>query len=197
MKQKTNKIIIGALLLVLILVVIGFASKYFLTSASPNTSGQNAVLTGNQAASDENSSNYDDNHSADHQFRAVPTSTISFSKTAEWTLNDKTMNLLVASTSAEQELGLGQRPSLASTTGMIFVFDAPGSYPFWMKDMSFPLDIIWLDQNFKIIHIEKNLSPSTFPNAYTSDSPAQYVIEVNAGFTGQNSLSVGDALDIR
>ncbi len=106
------------------------------------------------------------------------------------------MTLLVASTSAEQEQGLSDVPFLASTTGMLFVFDTPDDYGFWMKDMQFPLDIIWLDQSFKIIHIEYSLSPSTYPQVFYPGSPAKYVIEVNAGFVKEFSLSEGQVMQI-
>jgi len=114
----------------------------------------------------------------------------------EWSLPGTTVTLLISDTTAEQELGLGQISSLASSTGMIFVFDKPDTYAFWMKDMEFPLDIIWLDQDYKIVHIEHDLSPSTYPQAFSPDSPAKYVIEVNAGFAGQHSLAVGQTMQI-
>jgi uncharacterized membrane protein (UPF0127 family) len=106
------------------------------------------------------------------------------------------MTLLVASTRAEQEHGLSDVPYLASTTGMLFVFDKPDDYGFWMKDMEFPLDIIWLDQSFKIIHIEHDLSPSTYPNVFYPGSPAKYVIEVNAGIAQKFSLAIGETMQI-
>lgn len=106
------------------------------------------------------------------------------------------MTLLVASTSAEQQQGLSDVQYLASTTGMLFVFDKPDNYGFWMKDMQFSLDIIWLDQSFKIIHIEQNLSSSTYPEAFYPGSPAKYVIEVNADFANFFSLKIGQVMQI-
>jgi uncharacterized membrane protein (UPF0127 family) len=114
----------------------------------------------------------------------------------EWSLPGQTTTLLVASTSAEQEQGLSDVASLASTTGMLFVFDQPDNYGFWMKDMQFPLDIIWLDQSFKIIHIEHNLLPATYPQVFYPGSPAKYVIEVNAGFAEKFSLNTGQMMQI-
>ncbi|MDR3558630.1 MAG: DUF192 domain-containing protein [Candidatus Pacebacteria bacterium] len=113
-----------------------------------------------------------------------------------WSLPGTTITLLISDTPAEQELGLGQISSLASSSGMIFVFNKPDTYAFWMKDMEFPLDIIWLDQNFKIVHIEHSLSPSTYPQAYSPKSPAKYVIEVNAGLADKYSLKEGETMQI-
>jgi len=128
---------------------------------------------------------------------AVEQAVASSSPSAEWSLPGRTISLTIASTSAEQELGLGDRAALASTSGMLFVFDSPDNYGFWMKDMQFPLDIIWLDQNFKIIHIERGLLPSTYPEVFFPGSPTKYVIEVNAGFANANSLSVGQTMQIK
>jgi len=113
-----------------------------------------------------------------------------------WSLPGETLTLTIASTSAEQELGLGDRPSLSSNSGMLFVFDKPNNYGFWMKDMEFPIDIIWLDQDFKIVHIENSLSPSTYPSVFYPGSPSKYVIEVNSGLAQQHSLYVGETLQL-
>ena len=129
---------------------------------------------------------------------SVSASTINFADSTEWSLPDgTTIRLIIASTSAEQELGLGDRSSLPAAEGMLFVFDQSSDYGFWMKDMEFPLDIIWLDKDFKIIHIEPNLSPSTYPQAFSPGSPAKYVIEVNAGFAKQHTLAVGQTVQIK
>jgi uncharacterized membrane protein (UPF0127 family) len=114
----------------------------------------------------------------------------------EWSLPGDTINLVIASTSVEQEFGLGDRASLASTSGMFFVFEKPDDYGFWMKGMEFSLDIIWLDQNFKIIHIEQDLSPSTYPQVFYPGSPAKYVIEVNAGTAAHFSLAIDQTMQI-
>jgi len=115
----------------------------------------------------------------------------------DWLLQGQDVTLLVSSTSAEQEQGLSDVPYLASTTGMLFVFDDPDDYGFWMKDMDFPLDIIWLDQGFRIVHIEHDLSPLTYPKVFLPGSPAKYVIEVNAGFADLFSLKIGEAMQMQ
>ena len=102
----------------------------------------------------------------------------------------------IADTNATREQGLGGRTSLLDNQGMFFMFDTPGLYSFWMKDMVIPIDMIWLDQNLKVIYIESNVSPSTFPSVFTPTSPAMYVLEVQSGFAQKNAVKIGDTAKI-
>ncbi len=77
---------------------------------------------------------------------------------------------------------------------MLFVFDEPGKHGIWMKDMRFPLDIIWIDNNLRIVDIKKNISPDTFPEVFEPKSDATFVVEVNAGFAERNDLMIGSEL---
>ena len=100
-----------------------------------------------------------------------------------------------ADTALSQEKGLSGRTSLADDHAMIFVFEFPSEICFWMKDMKFPLDIIWLNSNKQIIHIEKDLSPNSYPNSYCPESPAKFVIEVNGGHVRADNIKVNDLVD--
>lgn len=100
----------------------------------------------------------------------------------------------IADTPAEQEQGLSGRQNLAENTGMLFVFDHPSLYSFWMKDMNFPLDFIWIDQSWKIIDITKNVSPDTYPQTFQPQQPAQYIIELNANWTTSHNIKIGDKI---
>jgi uncharacterized membrane protein (UPF0127 family) len=106
----------------------------------------------------------------------------------------------LALTEAEQEQGLSGRQSLAANEGMLFVFASPGDYQFWMKDMNFPIDMIWLDQNLKVIYIEKNATPISYPETFgpgPNDGEAKFVLEVPDGFSEKNNLQVGDSAEFR
>jgi uncharacterized membrane protein (UPF0127 family) len=105
------------------------------------------------------------------------------------------LSLILATTSAEQELGLGQRASLPLDEGMLFIFPKADNYGFWMKDMHFPIDMIWLDENFSITHIESNVSPDTYPTVLYPGQKSLYVLETNAGYSQKNDLEVGESLD--
>ena len=97
-----------------------------------------------------------------------------------------------ARTQAEQEKGLSDRTSLPKNRAMVFAFDQPAIQCFWMKDMNFPIDMIWLDANKTIIHIEQNVQPNTYPHAFCPHSPAKYVVEVNANTSAEAGIKVGD-----
>jgi uncharacterized membrane protein (UPF0127 family) len=103
-----------------------------------------------------------------------------------------TINVVVADTPAEQEQGLSGHSPLAAGDGMLFVFKAPALYGFWMKDMLFPLDIIWISADHKITYIEKSLQPSTYPETFAPKLPSQYVLEVIAGTADKNHWTVGE-----
>jgi uncharacterized membrane protein (UPF0127 family) len=102
----------------------------------------------------------------------------------------------IADTDPERIQGLSGTEPLKDTEGMLFVFDKLDTYVFWMKDMNYPLDIIWLDNEMRVIHIEKNLAPDTYPKTYTAESPARYVLETKAGFSDANAIAVGDILTL-
>lgn len=104
-------------------------------------------------------------------------------------LGSQTYKLQVASTEAAKEKGLGDRNSLATGHGMEFPYTTAGQQCFWMKDMRFSIDIIWLNSASKVVKIEPNLSPSTYPKSYCAD--AQYVVELNAGQAAHAGLKLG------
>ncbi len=107
-------------------------------------------------------------------------------------LNGKAFFVETANTPAAMERGLSGHAPLADNQGMLFVFPTPGNYGFWMKDMTFPLDIIWFDANLRVTHIEKALSPDTYPTIFYPNADSLYVLEVNAGQADATHLKVGD-----
>jgi len=96
----------------------------------------------------------------------------------------------------ERELGLSGRQSLASGKGMLFIFPKPGLYVIWMKNMKFPIDIIWLDQNYKVIYIKENARPESYPETFSPPDLAQYVLETNIGFADKYQIKIGDQAEI-
>jgi uncharacterized membrane protein (UPF0127 family) len=111
-------------------------------------------------------------------------------------IGNKDINLIVVKTAEAKHLGLGGRDSLLPDTAMLFVFDDMDKYGIWMKDMKFSIDIIWLDENNRIVHLEKNISPNTYPTIFFPPEKSLYIIEANRGFIQQNELSVGNILSI-
>jgi hypothetical protein len=101
----------------------------------------------------------------------------------------------LALTPGAQAQGLSGRKSLASDTGMLFVFATPSKYAFWMKDMNFSIDMIWLDQSGTVVYIAKNASPKSYPNTFVPNKDANYVLEVASGFSAKHNLKIGDKTD--
>jgi len=110
------------------------------------------------------------------------------------TINGYVLELEIVRTPEEQARGLSGRESLAENTGMFFVYESSLTPGFWMKDMNFPLDIIWIDANKKIVDITENLAPETFPQVFFPRAPVQYVLEVNAGWAESHNVSPLDAV---
>lgn len=108
----------------------------------------------------------------------------------------RTYKLDIASTDAEREVGLGGRSDMPVNRGMIFVFDKPAVQCFWMKDMQFPLDIIWLDGLKRVVHIEADVSPQTYPEKFCPPEKARYVIELNAGQAAKSHITLGQTLKV-
>lgn len=98
------------------------------------------------------------------------------------TIGTTTFAVEVADTEAARELGLGGRDSLAAGHGMLFVFDQPGNWGFWMKDTRFALDMVWARQDGTVISVARDVEPSTYLEIFYPATPdAAYVLEVNAG----------------
>jgi uncharacterized membrane protein (UPF0127 family) len=103
----------------------------------------------------------------------------------------------VANTDKTRELGLSYFKTLAKNEGMLFSFPQLGIYPFWMKDMNFPLDIIWIDENSIIVDRVISVDPSSYPNSFIPQHAAQYVLEIPAGTADQYGLIVGASVIIQ
>ena len=93
-----------------------------------------------------------------------------------------------------QEKGLGGKSSLASNKGMLYTFNQPGKQCFWMKDMKFSLDIIWLTSDKQVDYISQNVSPQAYPDIYCTNIASKYVIEMNAGTVEKESIHSGQYL---
>jgi len=116
-------------------------------------------------------------------------------------IKDKTYTLEIAGTIAQKTKGLSQRKNLCPDCGMIFVYSFEQRLPFWMKDTFIPLDMVWLNQDGRIVHLEKTVPPQSKDGngrylLYQPQQLAQYVIELNAGQIDQRQLKIGDLIDL-
>jgi hypothetical protein len=103
----------------------------------------------------------------------------------------------LAQTDAKRQRGLMFRDSLAENQGMIFIFDKEDRYGFWMKNMRFPLDIIWIDAEKRIVDIKKDVPACREESCETlmPAAEAKYVLEVQSGFTDRRGIKIGDRIE--
>lgn len=103
----------------------------------------------------------------------------------------------MAETEADQRRGLGGREALDENMGMMFVFDQPGIYPFWMKDMKFAIDIIWL-RGDQVVDLE-TLPPPAEGERPASRIPREIsdkVLEIRSGRAEELGIKVGSKVDL-
>lgn len=104
----------------------------------------------------------------------------------------------VVDNAIERAYGLMYRKELGENRGMLFIFEAEGNYPFWMKNTLIPLDMIWINNANQIVYIHKGAEPctATFCPSINPNASARYVLEVNAGKADEMGLKVGDMIQI-
>lgn len=107
-------------------------------------------------------------------------------------INNISIEVKIADSFIERMRGLSLKNHLKENEGLLFIFDEPGNYGFWMKDMKFPIDIAWIDKNKQIIHIESNVATSTYPKVFYPNQDSLYVLEVNANFFVNKNIKIGD-----
>lgn len=111
--------------------------------------------------------------------------------------NETSITAELAITEAERQRGLMFREALLPDQGMLLVFEEEDIYYIWMKNMKFSIDILWLDKEKRIVHIEKKVPPCKKEPcpSYYSKSPSMYVLELRAGSAEENKLKLHDRLD--
>ena len=117
-------------------------------------------------------------------------------------VDDVPLEVQIADDEPRRVRGLMFQDQLPPDQGMIFVFDKPGLYSLWMLNMQFPLDMMWFDENGKMVHIEKDVPPCktaleiTTCQSVVPEGEALYVLEVTAGFVDQNNITDDSVLTI-
>ncbi len=114
-------------------------------------------------------------------------------------LAGETFRVEVAEDDTSRARGLMGREDLAADRGMLFVYERSAPRAFWMKNTRIPLDILYLDSDFRIVALSLDTPPCRVADcpSYPSGEPAQYVLEVNAGTVERLGVEVGDRVRIR
>ena len=112
-------------------------------------------------------------------------------------INGHVIKIEIADDFDKQTSGLSGRPVLGINEGMLFIFNNKQVRRFWMKNMNFPLDIVWLDTD-KVVNIGQNLPPEgeSPAHTYSSVAPVNNVLEINAGLAAKYDLKIGDKIII-
>ena len=103
------------------------------------------------------------------------------------------IDIEVADNEYERQTGLMYRNGMEEKQGMLFIMDQERQQAFYMKNTRFPLDIIYIGSNQKVVSIQKNARPLN-TSSLPSGAPARYVLELNGGLTDQWNIKVGDSL---
>ncbi len=109
--------------------------------------------------------------------------------------NDLGLKIEVADSVSERKKGLSGRESIANDEGLVLVFDEEDYHGIWMKEMNFSIDIIWINQDKKVVDYRLSVVPETYPEIFLPGKPAKYVLEVKSGFVEQEKIEIGDKLD--
>ncbi len=102
----------------------------------------------------------------------------------------------IADSPEERQLGLSGTTMLPSDVVKLFVFDGENKWSFWMKDMLYSIDIIWVNSDGEVVSIKESVAPETFPESFTPTDPAKYVIETEAGFSRQYGIVPGTKITL-
>lgn len=129
---------------------------------------------------------------------------------SEATVNNTVFKIELAKEAAAKEKGLSKRKSLDQDSGLLFVFDQKAKHQFWMKDMLFPIDIIYIEKTSTdsisagtIVDIVENAkipakdAPPSSLEIYQPQKDADLVLEINAGLSKEKGIKIGDTITFK
>lgn len=102
----------------------------------------------------------------------------------------------VANTPDARIQGLSGRTTIGEKDGMLFVFPESDYHGVWMKDMRFPVDVVWIDEDLKVVDVARNLTPDSYPKIYEPRKPAKYVLETDVLFIETFNIGIGQTVEI-
>jgi uncharacterized membrane protein (UPF0127 family) len=115
---------------------------------------------------------------------------------ANISLGGETFDAFVADTDERKEQGLSDLSGLGAHEAMIFPYAVPDSLAFWMKDMLFSIDMLWIGPDNRAVTLEQSVSPDSYPQTFESTVPASAVIEFPAGTLARLQIKIGDLVSI-
>jgi len=106
-------------------------------------------------------------------------------------LGDGIFKITVASTQTAREQGLSGKSELGTDQALLLVFPSEDKWGIWMKNMNFPIDVVWLNKEKKVVYIKKNVPFDDQTKIYKPEKPAQYVVELPSGTSTAKSIAIG------
>ncbi|PID83670.1 hypothetical protein CSB11_00115 [Candidatus Campbellbacteria bacterium] len=113
-------------------------------------------------------------------------------ETSNISINEIELKVYLADNDKKRTLGLSGSAKLKQNEGMLFIFKKEGVQKFWMKNMNYPIDIFFFNQNQKLVFVKENAKPESFPESFGPDEKILYVLETNAFFKTKNNIKLGD-----
>lgn len=119
--------------------------------------------------------------------------------TTQLCIKNNCFTVWVASNDSDRQKGLMFQTSLASSSGMLFIFQQSGIYPFWMKNTLIPLDMLWIDSSQKIVHIASAVQPCLSDPCPSIDpaTSALFVLELPSWSAQKLGIKVGDSIELK
>lgn len=119
-------------------------------------------------------------------------------KSTKVTIDNQTFRVMVAKTDKEKQIGLSNKKQIAKDQGMIFIFDNSDLYSFWMKNMEFPIDIVYINGNQVTTVISNAKVPNSNTNLtiYQPEDKSDKVLEINAGLSNKYNIKKGSTVTI-
>lgn len=113
-------------------------------------------------------------------------------------IREHIFDVVISKTEVEHTQGLSSTYKINENEGMLFIFPTPSKYNFWMKDMNYPIDILWINKDNRIIFIQKNATPESYPDSFgPTDDQALMVLEITAGLSDKLGITNSDSVVIK
>jgi len=114
------------------------------------------------------------------------------------TIGKNVFNIETVKSEKDKQIGLTKYKSIKENQGMLFAFDTENKYSFWMKNMKFPIDIIFINNDEIVDYVENATppAPDTEPATYEPQLPVNYVLEIKSGLVKKYNIKTGDKISI-
>lgn len=113
-------------------------------------------------------------------------------------LNEKNIDLVKIAESKEARLaGLSTIKKIESNQGLLLKFSTDNYWSIWMRGVNYPIDVLWLDKDMKVVYMVENMRPESYPRSYKPTKASRYVLELHDGYIKENSIKKGMVAKIK